>query len=196
MKLHLPGTHSTELHQGEAPITLALILHRTSNMGSLASRVSRCRKEDKCHGNFNGHARPPKRRRRGCCSKTFDSLGSRALGGRLQRRPDDSRRNGVHANAFRRLLLCECAGERRDGALGGAVIDHSRVACVAGDGAAIDDDGASGHVRKSVFADGHHGNDVELECLLDNVQIDIFVVHADFLVGSLRRTLAKFRCTV
>jgi hypothetical protein len=191
VRLHLLGNHSAEIHQDKAPITLALVLHRTSDMSCLASCISRCRKEDECHGDFNGHARPSKRRRRGCCSKTLDSLGSRALSGWLQRRPDNSGRNGVHANALGRLLLRECAGERRDGALSGAVVDHGWVACVAGDRAAVDDDGASRHVRQSVLADGHHGDDVQLERLFDDVQVDILVVHADFLVSSLRRALAK-----
>jgi hypothetical protein len=36
----------------------------------------------------------------------------------------------------------------------------------------------------SVFADGHHRNDVELESLLDDFQVDVLVVHADFLLGG------------
>lgn len=163
---------------------LALVLHRTSDMNSFASGVRRCRKADKCHGDFNRHTGSTKRRRAGSRSQTFQSFGIIALGGWLERSPDDARRDGVDTDTLGRLLLSECASEARDGALGCAVVDHGRVACVASDGTAVDDDGAAEYVKKGVFADRHHGDDVELEGLLDDFQVDVLVVHANFLLGG------------
>ena len=153
-------------------------------MNSLAGGVCRRSEENERHGDFDRHTGSTKRRRARSRSQTLQSLGIIALGGRLQRSPDDTRRDRVDTNSLGRLLLSECASEAGDGALGCAVVDHGRVACVAGDGAAVDDDGAAGHVREGVFADGHHGDDVELECLLDDFQVNVLVVHADFLLSG------------
>lgn len=163
---------------------LALVLHRTSDMNSLAGGVRRRSEEDERHGDFDRHAGSTKRRWAGGRSQTLKSLGIIALSGRLQRSPNDARGDGVDTDALGRLLLRQCASEAGDGALGCAVVDHGWVACVAGNRTAVDDDRAAGHVREGVFADGHHRDDVELECLLDDFQVDVLVVHADFLLGG------------
>lgn len=119
---------------------LALVLHRTSDMNSLAGRIRRRSKEDECDRDFDRHTGSAKRRWAGGRSQAFQSLGIIAFGGWLQRRPDDAGRDGVDTNTLGGLLLRESASEAGDGALGCAVVDHGRVACVAGDGAAVDDD--------------------------------------------------------
>ena len=42
----------------------------------------------------------------------------------------------------------------------------------------------AGHVVQGVLADGHHGEDVELEGFLHDLEVDVFVVHAHLLLGG------------
>lgn len=153
-------------------------------MRSLASSVSRCGEEDEGNGNLDRHAGPTERRRALLASQSLNTLGTLTLGGRLQRRPDDTRCDGVHTDAVRCLLLGKGAGEGGDCSLGRAVVDHGRVAHVTSNGAAGDDDRAARHVVEGVLADSHHGEDVELEGFLHDLKVDVLVVHAHFLLGG------------
>jgi hypothetical protein len=148
---------------------------------SLASSVSRSGEEDEGDGNLDGHTRTA---HGSAAAKTLNTLRTLALSGRLKRSPDDTGGNGVDADTVRCLLLSESAREGGNGSLGGAVVDHGGVAHVAGDGAAVDDHGSARHVVQGVLADGHHGEDVELEGVLHDLEVDVLVVHAHLLLGG------------
>jgi hypothetical protein len=168
----------------QSPSSLALVLHSTSNMHSLARSISRRRQKHKRHAHLHRHPRPAERWRARRRPQPLNSILRHTLRSRLQRRPNYTRRDRIHADTFRRLLLRERACEGGNGAFGRAVVNHGWVAGVAGDGAAVDYHGTAWHVRQGIFADGHHGDDVEFEGLLDDVEVDVGVVHADFLLGG------------
>jgi len=161
--------------------SLALVLKRTGDVRGLAGGVGRCGEEDEGDGNLDGHTRAA---HGSAASETLNTLGTLALGGRLKRCPDDTGCDGVDTDAVGSLLLSQGACEGGDGSLGGAVVDHGGVAHVAGDGAAVDDDRATGHVVESVLADSHHGEDVELESVLHDLEVNVLVVHAHLLLGG------------
>lgn len=159
-------------------------------MRGLASGVSRRSEEDEGDGNLNRHTGTAHGRRALLASETLNTLGTLALGGRLEWRPDDTGCDGVDTDTVGSLLLGEGTCEGGDGSLSGAVVDHGRVAHVTCDRAAGDDDRAAAHVVQGVLADGHHGEDVELEGFLHDLKVDVLVIHAHFLLGGWEMVLA------
>jgi len=103
---------------------------------------------------------------------------------RLQRRPDNSRRNSVNTDTIGRLLLGKAAGESYNSALCGGVVEEHRVRHVGCDRGAVHDAVAALHVFERVFRHGEHRDDVGVEGLFGYVEVDFGYVGAGFLHGG------------
>jgi len=103
---------------------------------------------------------------------------------RLQRRPNNARRNSVNTNTIWCLLLRKTAGESYDGALRGGVVEKHGVGHVGCDRGAVYDAVAALHVFECVFGHGEHGDDVGVEGLFGYVEVDFGYVCAGFLHGG------------